>query len=220
MPTAWDGWANSETTSDASRPTPRRPTRRTGRTIGDKTIRHGTESRTERHDTVTPLRHGRRNGTERNGTERNGKSRRRQDRPARASRLTETDRRPDAIRWLIHRIAYRAHHQDIAIRAALLAAERADTPHRTKSDCGTIDRTGKRGEIRLVDIVCFSTCVRLCVSAPCYIGDGGEGRIRYEVPSSKYMRPALLAAGRAETSETKQNIAPLLDKGERGEIII
>lgn len=128
--------------------------------------------------------------------------------PARASRLTESGRRLDAIGLLIHRISYcpsPGHRHPC--RLACRRAGRYDEPH--KIGWRDEGRDGKRGDNRIVNIVCFPTGVVLCASAPWYIGDGGEGRIPYEAPSSEYMRPVLLAAGR--DGQTKRNrISPRL----------
>lgn len=109
---------------------------------------------------------------------------------------------------LIHRISYcpsPGHRHPC--RLACRRAGRYDEPH--KIGWRDEGRDGKRGDNRVVNIVCFPTGVVLCASAPWYIGDGGEGRIPYEAPSSEYMRPVLLAAGR--DGQTKRNrISPRL----------
>ena len=112
--------------------------------------------------------------------------------PARASRLTESSRRLGTIGWLIHLIVYRpSPRHRYPCRPACRQVSRYAAPHKI----GRRDerRDGRRGENRIVNIMCFLAYVGLRAQASCYIGDGGEGRIKYEVPSSEYMRPALLA---------------------------
>ena len=134
--------------------------------------------------------------------------------PARASRLTESSRRLGTIGWLIHLIVYRpSPRHRYPCRPACRQVSRYAAPHKIGSRNDR--RDGRRGGNRIMDIVCFPTSVRLCAPAPCYIWDGGEGRIIYETPSWEYMRSALLADGR--DGQTKRNrISPRLSTRQAG----